>query len=286
MARPGIPAWLSERLVAYSAVLVTSFFGLISYGKIRHNPRGKARGDALKHIEMSEQTFAPVDDPFALRLLTPWLVKQTSAVTGVVPDTVWLALTFTATTCALFVVYEWLRGPLRISAATSTLAVLLLAVTFGYTSYNYGNFWLVDPLTNLAYALALFAAFRGKLIMFTLVMLVGFLNKETVLLLAPLYPLLAWSRTAGSATARCGWGAPPSSSSPAATWSSGRGPRRVSARTRCTSTRTSPISPGAPSALGRGGSTSPSSGSCTSCGPSSRSGWCASIDARAPAVAC
>ena len=144
---------------------------------------------------MSEQTFAPVDDPFALRLLTPWLVKQTSAVTGVVPDTVWLALTFTATTCALFVVYEWLRGPLRISAATSTLAVLLLAVTFGYTSYNYGNFWLVDPLTNLAYALALFAAFRGKLIMFTLVMLVGFLNKETVLLLAPLYPLLAWSRT-------------------------------------------------------------------------------------------
>ncbi|SDE29198.1 Dolichyl-phosphate-mannose-protein mannosyltransferase [Blastococcus fimeti] len=184
-----------ERLVACGALLLVGFFGLVSYGQFQRDARAGAFGDALNYIAMSEQTFAPVDAPFSYRLLTPWLVRHASALTGLAPDTVWLALTFAATTAALFVVYEWIRGPLRVSPSVSLFATLLLSVTFYYTSYSYGNFWLVDPLTHLACALALYLAFRGRLVLFALVIAVGFLNKEAVLLMAPLYPLVAWART-------------------------------------------------------------------------------------------
>lgn len=60
-----------ERLAAYSAVVLTCIFGVISYGRLGHDARDEARGDALKYLEMSEETFAPVDSPFNLRLLTP-----------------------------------------------------------------------------------------------------------------------------------------------------------------------------------------------------------------------
>lgn len=195
---------LHDRVVAYGAILLTGFFGLVSYGRLGHDAREAARGDALQYIAMSERTFAPADEPFAFRLMTPWLVRQASELTGVAPDTVWLALTFLATTAALVVVYEWLRGPLGLSAATGLLSVLLLAVTYKYTSYNYGNLWLVDPLNNLFSALALYLAFRRKLALFTLVVAVGFVNKEAVLLLAPLYPLLAWARS-GTLRDRAVW---------------------------------------------------------------------------------
>ncbi len=184
----------SERLFAYAALLMVGLFGLISYGRLHADARAGAFGDALNYIAMSERTFAPVDAPFSYRLLTPWLVRHASAVTDIAPDTVWLGLTFAATTAALFVVYEWMRGPLRMSPSTSLLASLLLSVTFFYTSYNYGNFWLVDPLNNLATALALYFAFRGRILVFSAVIAVGFLNKEAVLLMAPLYPLVAWAR--------------------------------------------------------------------------------------------
>jgi hypothetical protein len=176
-------------------ILVAGFFGMVSYGQFRHDARTAAFGDALNYLRMSQETFAPVDDPFALRLLTPWLVGHVSGVSGIAPDTVWIAFTFAATTAAIVVVYEWMRGSLGVSPSTSMFAALLLSVTFYYTSYAYSNFWLVDPLNNLACALALLFAFRGRLVMFTAVILIGFLNKEAVLLMAPLYPLLAWARS-------------------------------------------------------------------------------------------
>jgi len=186
---------VSERLTGYAALLVVGLFGLISYGRLQSDARSGAFGDALNYIAMSERTFAPVDAPFSYRLLTPWTVRHISAITGVAPDTVWLGLTFAATTAALFVVYEWLRGPLGVRPSTALYATLLLSVTFYYTSYNYGNFWLVDPVNNLACALALYFAFRGRLFLFTAVIAVGFLNKEAVLLMAPLYPVVAWARS-------------------------------------------------------------------------------------------
>jgi hypothetical protein len=182
-------------VAAYTAIVIAGFFGAVSYSRFTADVRATAYGDALNYIRMSEETFAPVDDPFALRMLTPWLVRQASGFTGVGPDIVWLGLTLTATMAALVVVYEWMRGPLDVSPSISLFATMLLSVTYYYTSYNYGNFWLVDPLNNLACALALFFAFRGNLVWFTATLIIGFLNKETVLLLAPLYPLLAWSRT-------------------------------------------------------------------------------------------
>src|SRR5688572_3204851 len=95
-----------DRVGAYAAILVAGFFGAVSYGRFAPDVRTTAFGDALNYIRMSEQTFAPVDDPFAFRMLTPWLVRHASAVTGIGPDIVWLGLTLTATMAALVVVYE------------------------------------------------------------------------------------------------------------------------------------------------------------------------------------
>jgi hypothetical protein len=71
----------------------------------------------------------------------------------------------------------------------------MLACTYNYTLFNYWDIWLVDPLNNLFYVLAITFLIQRKLWPFAIVIILGSLNKETTLLLAPLYPILAWART-------------------------------------------------------------------------------------------
>jgi hypothetical protein len=188
---------MPRRAAAYLAVLTVGFLNLISQADFSQGAHVKTFGDATEYFRMSEQTFAPVANPFALRVLTPWLVHRIHMATGISLDSVWILVTFLATTAAVILFFELLWGHFRLSLFTSVLGTMMLAFTFNYTLYNYGNFWLVDPLNNLLYMLALRLLFTRRLGWFTLVIVIGFLNKETTLLLAPLYPLLGWiqSRT-------------------------------------------------------------------------------------------
>lgn len=185
---------LTQRLCVYGTLAMVTLLNVISHANLAPNAHEKAWGDAINYFRMSEQTGAAVDNPFALRMLSPWLVHRANLVTGISLDRLWLALTVVAVLAAAIVFFEFLRSHLKLQLFTSALTAVALACTFWYAPYAFTNPYLVDPLNNLLYVVALWLAFERKLIAFTAVIVVGAINKETTLLLAPLYPLLAWTR--------------------------------------------------------------------------------------------
>ncbi|WP_216213419.1 hypothetical protein [Amycolatopsis aidingensis] len=190
-----------RRCFVYSSLIVVGFINLISSASFSRDAHEQAFGDAINYFKMSQETFAQVDNPFALRILTPWLVNIIHGVSGLDLDYAWILFTFTVTNIAILVFFELLWSHFRLSLFTSTTFALVLAFTFSYTIYNYGNVWLVDPLNNLLYAIAIYFLFKRRLWQFLLIVVIGSINKETTLLLAPLYPLLVWIRS-GSLRAR------------------------------------------------------------------------------------
>lgn len=185
---------LTQRLCVYATLAMVTLLNVISHANLQPNAHEKAWGDAINYFRMSEQTGAAVDNPFALRMLSPWLVHRANLLTGISLDRLWLALTVVAVLAAAIVFFEFLRSHLKLQLFTSALTAVALACTFWYAPYAFTNPYLVDPLNNLLYVVALWLAFERKLIAFTVVIVVGAINKETTLLLAPLYPLLAWTR--------------------------------------------------------------------------------------------
>ncbi|WP_092776887.1 hypothetical protein [Actinokineospora terrae] len=186
---------LKKRFAAWSLLFVVCWVNLVSYVPWRRDAHLGAGGDAVEYFQMSQRTFAPVDNPFALRVLSPWLVHTGHRLTGLSPDTVWIALTFTATLASVIVLHELLRRRFAVSGFVAVVVASMLACTFWYAPYLFGNPWLVDPLNNLFIVLGLWLAFSGRLGWFTAVVVIGSVNKETMLLLAPLYPLLALTRS-------------------------------------------------------------------------------------------
>ncbi|MFE5502395.1 hypothetical protein [Amycolatopsis japonica] len=187
--RPG-----AQRLWAYLALSTVSLINLISFMPKFPKPHEQAWGDAVNYYRMSEQTGVAVENPFALRMLSPWIVHRGNLLTGLSLDVLWVAFTFLVTLVTLFVFFEFLRSYLKLQLFTSVLASVALACTFWYAPYAFSNPWLVDPLNNLLYLLAIWFVLQRKLIPFAIVIVLGAINKETTLLLAPLYPLLAWIR--------------------------------------------------------------------------------------------
>lgn len=190
-----VSRWRHPRYVVYLSVLVVNFFHLVSYTNIAPDAHTKAFGDALNYIEMAKQTFAPVDNPFALRVLTPWVVHNLQAVFGVPHDYVWMLVTYLAISATLIVFFKLLYDQLHLSFFVSTAATLMLGFTNFFVMYNYGNFWLVDPVNNLFLVLGIYFLVKRKLLPFAIVIVLGTINKETTLFIAPLYPLLQWART-------------------------------------------------------------------------------------------
>ena len=184
-----------QRIWVYLSLATVSLINLISNAPLQPNAHQNAWGDAINYYAMSEHTGAKVDNPFALRMLSPWLAHMVNQVTGVALDHVWLGLTLLFTLAATIVFFEFLWSHLKLQLFTSSLAAVALACTFWYAPYAFSNPYLVDPLNNLLYLVALWLLFRQRLVLFTIVIVVGSINKETTLLLAPLYPLLAWTRS-------------------------------------------------------------------------------------------
>ncbi|WP_033294073.1 hypothetical protein [Amycolatopsis jejuensis] len=184
----------SRRAWTYLALAAVTLINVISHADVQKEAHTRRFGDALSYYQMSVQTGAPVENPFALRMLSPWLVHRAQLLTGLSFDTLWLALTVIATFAAILVFFEFLWNHLRLQLFTAALMAVALSCTFWYAPYAFSNAALVDPLNNLVYVVALWLAFRGRLVAFTIVVVVGALNKETALLLAPLYPVLAWTR--------------------------------------------------------------------------------------------
>ena len=127
--------------------------------------------------------------------MSPLIVHELVKLPGLGLDSSWLLLTFAATTAALIVFFKLLYDHFKIGLFTSTVFTIMLACTMNYTLFNYRDMWLVDPLNNLFYVLALYFLLQRRLWAFSLTILLGSINKETTLMLAPLYPLLVWVRS-------------------------------------------------------------------------------------------
>jgi len=185
------PRWLVGLFLA-----LVGGINLISCTDFAADAQMRISGDSFHYLRMSLRTFEAVPNPFAFRLFTPWLVQQIAGL-GIGLNASWILVTFGATTLALYAFFLLLLDGFRLRLFTSAAFTLALAFTHFYTLFNYRFFWLVDPLNNLFIVVALSCLLARRTGWFLLVVTMGFVNKETVLLLLPLAPLLAWAR-AGS----------------------------------------------------------------------------------------
>jgi hypothetical protein len=181
----------------YLLILVVGIVNLISYTDFSRGATAHAAaipGDARYYIQMSQHTFAHVPNPYAFRLLSPLIVHELTKLPGLGLSSSWILLSFVATYLALIVFFKLLHSQFKLSLFTSMVFTLMLSCTYNYTLYNYGDIWLVDPLNNLFYVLGIYLLFARRLWWFAATIALGSINKETTILLAPLYPLLGWIR--------------------------------------------------------------------------------------------
>lgn len=148
-----------------------------------------ARGDGANYIQMAQETFAPVENPFALRILSPLFVHIVKKNSFLGWDATWYLLTFSALFASAAMLYGFMRRHLKLSALISTFFVLFLLHTSCYTQFHFHDPFRIDPLNNLLWIAALYALFSDRYKTFCLILMIGFMNKEVILFLAPLYPL-------------------------------------------------------------------------------------------------
>lgn len=151
-----------------------------------------AKGDAANYIRMAHDSPAAAQNPFALRILTPGLVsllKRTAG--GVVEwDGSWRIVTILGVFGSVVLFYAFLVRVLQVDRFVATLATLMLCANHEYTTFHFENPFLVDPLANLLWMAALYLLFSRRYTWFCITIVAGFMNKETILFLAPLYPLI------------------------------------------------------------------------------------------------
>lgn len=70
----------------------------------------------------------------------------------------------------------------------------MLACTYWFACFNFADPYLVDPVANATIVAALYACLRRRPAWFAVAMLVGIMDKETMILFAPLYVIVAWAR--------------------------------------------------------------------------------------------
>lgn len=183
----------------YFAALCTIFFlsvlSFLMYANISYNADMAATGDAVRYIEMSKHTFANVDPPFALRILSPLIIKVIAPLINNGINFPWMILTLLASVVSLLVFFHILFKSLRLSFFNSIVFTIALAHTYSYTFFNYSDFWLVDPLNNLFFMFGILFLIEKRYRAFLLTVVIGFMNKEIVLFLLPLYPLRVFLST-------------------------------------------------------------------------------------------
>ncbi|MBU0679013.1 MAG: hypothetical protein KJ626_12955 [Verrucomicrobia bacterium] len=187
--------WLPYALFGYFMLLGLIMYG--SFGGEFHEYMLGGKGDAANYIQMADQAFAPVENPFALRILSPFIVhaikKNSNHLLGW--DATWYLVTFGAIYLSAVVFYKLLRRHLKLARSTSVIFTLMLLHTYCYTQFHFQEPFRIDPMNNLFWMLAIYALFADRFAAFCIIVAIGSINKEVILLLAPLYPIIAFART-------------------------------------------------------------------------------------------
>lgn len=153
-------------------------------------------GDAIHYLRMAQEPFSAVPQPYASRLLSPMMARSIHGL-GAERwgwDASWVSLTFAALFLAAVTIRRFLAATLRLDGWTATALVLCLVFNYCWSLFLFEDPFLPDPLNNLFWALAIAALFSDRFKTFLALLVIGSLNKEVILLLTPLYPVLMLAR--------------------------------------------------------------------------------------------
>jgi len=141
--------------------------------------------DASAYYAMAKDPFVFMGvqgNPFAYRILTPWLVHVLPLAT----DGGFRLVTTTSILLTALTLYVFLTGPLGFSPRMGILGQVLL-ITDICVAYNIANYRLVDPLAYFLLILGLQFAWTQENVLFAGSMALGVLNHEMQFILTPVY---------------------------------------------------------------------------------------------------
>lgn len=178
---------LAKDLIAFGVIFIAVVLLAIMF--MRFDQELPYFGDAANYVQMSKKTFSAVENPFALRLLSPYIAHKMMQNLHLGLDASWRIITFTFSFLAIYLFYIFLSKVLKLKYFYSIIFSLFYAFTCYVTMYNFYDFWLVDPIYNVSLILMLIFLFRMNAIGFLLTILLGSVNKEAIVLFLPALPL-------------------------------------------------------------------------------------------------
>jgi len=207
---------ISKKIFLLVALFVLLTLNLIMHGDFNGNHHARPHdGDCISYVAMAQNTTAHVDHPFGLRILTPLMVKilKKNSYGLLSWDFTWYLVTFLSLFATAIVFYNLLRDVFLLHSCLAILMVVFMVGNWIYCFFQLAIPFFPDPLNNLLWMVALYGLHRQRYGLFLITLSVGFLNKEVILFLLPLYPLFVFLDAQGrdqrlALVARAvGWGA-------------------------------------------------------------------------------
>ena len=201
-------------LLVFLGVFLT--LNLIMYGDFNGNLYTRpCDGDCTCYVTMAQHTTAQVAYPFGMRMLTPLLVKiiKKNSYGLISWDFTWYLVTFASLFATAVVFFNLLRKVFLLDVGLANLMVIFMLGNWVYCFFQFAVPFFPDPVNNLLWVVALYWLHRQRYGLFLITLTVGFLNKEVILFLLPLYPLFVFLDANGhdqqlARVARAlGWGA-------------------------------------------------------------------------------
>jgi len=169
----------------FSSLLVAALILAIEVAFVKPWP---LLGDARYYFAMAKDPFTLITPKgytgwaYGYRILTPLLVH----VLPVDVDEGFKAITTISLLLTSLVLYNFLRSFFGFNAMEAILGQILFLTDIAVI-YNIANFRLVDPLAYLFFIIGLYLIYASGNLLFAATMAVAILNKETQIILAPVY---------------------------------------------------------------------------------------------------
>ena len=177
------------RFNIFVCVFLLVFNALLLF--IWHDAQAKPElGDAYIYSLATEHPGADIPSPFMFRQMSPRIVYIADNTLHWGKTFGWAMLTYGALTITQILFFFMMRITVGLNRFTAFIGTLFLTCTYWFTLFNYQDVWLVEPLNSLFTTAALWALLSRRYVWFIVTVVVGSLNKEAVLLLLPLYPIL------------------------------------------------------------------------------------------------
>ena len=172
-------------VVSLVVLLVLNVFLCVNW----HDPMSYPTGDGARYATTVHDPTYVRQNPYVYRRMTPFIVRTLTHHTNWGENFDWGVVTVIGQTLAQWLFFLMCWRTFRLGRFMSVLGTLFLATTYWYTAFTYQSIWLVDPLTNVFMVGGLWLLFARRYGWFVVLVLIGMTNKESVLFLAPLYPL-------------------------------------------------------------------------------------------------